>query len=69
MGGKGPNFLVLLEITHEYLEKVEEVNHNVTQYVDGSLHSVGAKSMTDMKLYIEQYMTLLEGYYHANKLQ
>ena len=38
------------EITGKELEEVKEVAHDVSQYVDDSINSMGANTITDMIL-------------------
>ena len=57
------------EVTKKELKQVEEVGHEVSQYVDDSTNCIGTATMNDMKTYTEQYLNLLEDFYTANKLQ
>ena len=46
-----------------------EVDHSVTNYVDDSSNSVGAKSLEEIRKYTECYMEVVERYYEANRLK
>ena len=56
-------------ITEKPLVVVNNASHHTQQYVDDSSNVVGTNSRSEMKQYTEQFMTLLESFYSANKLK
>ena len=47
----------------------KDINHEVINFIDDSTCIIGLKNHNNIKLYLEQYYRLLEGYYNANKLK
>ena len=56
------------EMTNKVLEKVENIYHKVTQYIDDTTSVIGASTNKDLKTYMQQYLQLMESFYWHNKL-
>ena len=57
------------KITGEELERVENIYHKVTNFVDDSNSVIGSNSKEDLTKYMNQYFKLLKAYYNILKLQ
>ena len=56
------------EMTNKVLEKVENIYHKVTQYIDDTTSVIGASTNKELKTYMQQYLQLMESFYWHNKL-
>ena len=49
--------------------RTNNVSHEVRNFVDDSTSILGFKDHSNIKIYLEKYYKLLQGYYNANKLK
>ena len=47
------------EVTDKELDVVNNIKHDISQYVDDLTNSVGGESLSDIKNYITQFIKLL----------
>ena len=63
------NPVLYKEITKERLAKHENIHHDVSQYIDKSVDSIGQNSIPELLRYTEEYIRLLKIYNKAKKTE